>query len=397
MRLRALLCLVAFALLSGCAGSRGGIVDRALTDSFYEADTKAERLLRYFEVQALLVRFVSESGGSIAGRNAIAMANVAATEQLDRLVGCLRTGSVNNTPYSIGDEAPVFFGVAANQPVRVDAAYCSFFESRLLEYEESLLALVRQAARDDPDAKLLEDLLAGPNVLNFANVLSTLFELAGRVVRDEFALRAFTADALELEVFVWQPGIAGPDQIYAGCATTSGAPCDDTVVRVPERASIDALRSTLAAANAGAARPTILVWHFEEVEAFMIEACRSLNGDAPVVAKVADTQCSAKLPFPLPPHPPIATPVVFHPAPPPGPGPGPVLSGPTAAQLKQLKTACDGIAQTNIDLAGFKKLGEDNAGDVSALVKSATTRLQGYKATVDKLSKDSGGALKCAP
>ena len=392
MRLRAIVCLVAFALLSGCAGSRGGIVDRALTDSFYEADTKAERLLRYFEVQALLVRFVAESGGSIAGRNAIAMANVAATEQLDRLVGCLRTGSVNNTPYSIGDEAPVFFGVGANQPVRIDAAYCSFFESRLLEYEESLLSLVRQAARDDPDAKLLEDLLAGPSVLNFANVLSTLFELAGRVVRDEFALRAFTADALELEVLVWQPAITGPDRLYAGCATASGAPCDDTVVGVPERASIDALRSRLAAANAGGARPTILVWHFEEVEAFMTEACRSLNGDAPVVAKVADTRCSAKLPFPLPPAPPTATPIALRPA----PAPGPVATGPTAVQLKQLKTACDGVAQADIDLAGFKQRDEDKAGDVSALVKSATTRRQGYQATVEKLAKASGGALKCA-
>jgi hypothetical protein len=336
MVFRVLCCLAAFLLFTSCTGSRGGFVDKALTDTLYEADTKAERLLRYFEVQALLVRFVSESGGSIDGRNAVALANAAATVQLNSLVGCLRSGSVTGN-------APLATLVAANKiaaasdPVRVDTTYCSFFESRLIAYEEALLSMVRQAARDDPDAKLLENALTGPNVLSFASVVSTLVDLAGRAIRDEMILRAFTADALELEELVWQSDLSGPSQLYANCPAGLAA-CNDTNVAMPERASIDALRSQILARNASAAageRPTILVWHFQEVEAYLVAACQALNGDAVDIKGLQIPKCSGKLPFPLPTNPqsgggrpPVRQVVLVPPV-----APAPTVVHPTDAEL----------------------------------------------------------------
>jgi hypothetical protein len=351
---RAFCCFAAFLLFTSCTGSRGGFVDKALTDTLYQADTKAERLLRYFEVQALLVRFVSESGGSIDGRNAVALANAAATVQLNTLVGCLRSGSVNGSNAQLANFNAFNASAAPNDPVRIDSAYCSFFESRLVAYEEALLSMVRQAARDDPDAKLLESALMGPNVLNFTSVVSMLMEIAGRAIRDEMILRAFTADALELEEFVWQSDVGGPSQLYTNCPAGL-AVCNDTNVAIPERASIDVLRSQILARNASAVageRPTILVWHFQEVEAYMVTACQALNGDANSMNGLAIPQCSGKLPFPLPPNPlrgggtPAIKQVVVVPA---------VVMHPTDGELK---ANCDQIGRDDKNIVALTASGD---------------------------------------
>jgi hypothetical protein len=294
--LRALVCFLSIMALSGCGSSRGDIVEAALDRTLYPAETKAERLLRFFEVQALLVRLVAESGSSISDRNGIAMANIAATAELDNLVECLQVGAVNVT-------GKLSFGkVDPGSAVRVDDTYCSFFESRLTSYEESLVSMVRQAARDDPDAKLLATALTGTTPLDFAGVVSIIIQIAGGVIRDEIILHAFTTDALELEYFVWQPYLTGPQEISANCSEQKPPICRDPTVVRPERASIDDLRNALAAARTANLPPTIRVWHFEEVESFMVSACQALNGDAQVVGGQGNnhTNCSANLPFSIP-------------------------------------------------------------------------------------------------
>jgi hypothetical protein len=306
---RVILIFIAFfasLALASCTGNRVDIVDTTLDRTLYPADTKAERLLRYFEVQALLVRFAAETGAGAADRNAMALANVAATAQLNVLTECLQVGSINMSQNDVAVAHPVpYVNKYWTDPnflslsVRTSSAYCSFFESRLLSYQDALFSMLRQAAHDDATAQLLNDTLTGVNVLNFANFVSTLVRAASSVYRDERVLRAFTADALELEYLVWESSVTSPDQIYSICP--GGAQCDDTTLVYPERAktNLDDLRRN-AGGGSSTNRPQILVWHFQEVYAFMISACRSLNGDNPAVANVQQTQCSANVMFPFP-------------------------------------------------------------------------------------------------
>jgi hypothetical protein len=293
---RAFACVLSFLMLSGCSTVPGGIVDEALDKTLYEADTKAERLLRYFEIQALLVQYAAASAGSTSSRNSIALANVAATNQLNTLVGCLQAGSVNYVPTKgVGTQAP-FAGAKPSAAVRMDGTYCSFFESRLINYQGALLAMLSQAARADPDAKILEDLLNGGSVLNFATVASAFVQLAGGAIRDAILLQAFTQDTLELENLVWQP-YSDPSKINLPC----GQPCNGNNHIPSDSYSLDTLRGEIAAENASGLRPTILVWHFQEVQAFMVTACVSLNNDALAIKNTANTNCSANLPFQVPP------------------------------------------------------------------------------------------------
>jgi hypothetical protein len=382
---RTLLCVMTFLVVSGCAGNRGGIVQSALNASLYEADTKAERLLRAYEVQALLVRFAAVSGGSAAARNAVALANIGATEQLDALVTCLRAGSVN----SGATLSTALASLGPSEPVRADSAYCSFFESRLLDYEETLFSILRQVARDDPATKLLENLVTGPNILDFANVVSTLVQIAGPVVRDEMTLRAFTTDALELEYLVWQPEINGPNQIYSNCGASDPAFCGDRTTGMPEWAGIDALRSNLAGKNSTTARPNILVWHFEEVEAFMIAACFALNEDG-LQYNAKDTNCSAKLPFPLPP---TGTPIKLTVATnPPVVIPGPTKPDPSKAKLA---AACAKLASANSELAVYQKMANANNADAIAGLPAAKDAVATDQTAVNQLIAQTGG--KCSP
>jgi len=280
--------------LAGCSADRGGIVDRVMDKELYTADTKAERLLRLFEVQALIVRFVAETGGSSSDRNAIAMANIAATDQLNMLATCLQYGS---SPLTTPGKLPTDRAL----PVRGVTAYCSFYESRLLLYEEALFAMLRQAARDDPEFKIIEQALTGDVVGNFSSIIGTFVQIAGRIIRDEMVLRSFKADALELEYFVWQQGIRDPSQIQANCSQNPNGQCEsrDSHAR-PERETIAQLKAQIDSDNAGNGRPTIYIWHFQEVASFMHTACLSLNSNSQVISGQDKTRCDANLPF-LPP------------------------------------------------------------------------------------------------
>ena len=221
----------------------------------------------------------------------MAIANWQATDKLNGLIGCLRLGSVNLNNGAPANDVKLFSSASPDQPVRV--AYCSFFESRLLDYQDALYSMLRQASRDDQAIQLLENAIAGTNVLSFSNVVSSIVQLAGAAIHDERVLRAFTADALELEYFIYQPFILGPDQVYSDCSQYASANCNDLTGVRPERADIDSLRQWIATESAQSLRPTIRVWHFQEVEAFMISACASLADN---------TQCSAELPFGIPPQ-----------------------------------------------------------------------------------------------
>ena len=335
-------------ILCSCAGSRVDIVDTALDSTLYPADTKAERLLRYFEVQALLVRFAAEAGAGTADRNAMALANVAATAQLNALTECLQVGSINMSQNDLTVNQPRYFkSRSINDPrylsvsVRGIDAYCSFFESRLISYQDALFAMLRQVASDDATAQVLNTALTGPNVLNFGIFVSTLVQAASSIYRDERILRAFTADALELEYLISESSVSSPDQLYTICP--DGVQCDDSTLLYPERTktNLEDLRRRISLSTD---RPNIMVWHFQEVYAFMIAACRSLNGDVPAVANVSKTRCSAGTWFPFPlvssgsvprPGPQQPSPA---PVPPSGGGqaknpPGPASTCPPAPQL----------------------------------------------------------------
>jgi hypothetical protein len=100
-----------------------------------------------------------------------------------------------------------------------------------------------------------------------------------------------------MEYLIWQP-YTGANQIPDSCVAVLSSPC---LLTRPEASNIDSLRTKIAAENLSADRPTILVWHFQEVEAFMQSACMSLNDDAPLIDGKPGTNCSANLPFDLPP------------------------------------------------------------------------------------------------
>jgi hypothetical protein len=302
MFVRAFACVLSFLMLSGCGSAPGGFADKALDDTLYRADTKAERLLRYFEIQTLLVQYAASSAGSISERNAIALANLAATDQLNTLVGCLQVGSVNYVPPKGGPDTAPFSGASPSAAVRTDGTYCSFFESRLINYEAALLSMLRQATRADPNSKVIENLITGGSVLDFTTIVTDFVQLATGAIRDAILLRAFTEDALELENLVWLP-YTSPSQVHP-CNGQAPFPCNDPHLSPTDSQSIDALRAELAAKNGVSAdglRPTILVWHFQEVQAYMMSACISLNNDAEAVNGGNNTNCSAILPFSVPP------------------------------------------------------------------------------------------------
>jgi hypothetical protein len=115
-------------------------------------------------------------------------------------------------------------------------------------------------------------------------------------------LAAFKADALELEYFVWNKGITTLNQINANCTQdpNTGLCNYDLHYTRPERDTVAALQSdvSLEAAERAPSRPTILVWHFQEVAAFMKAACNALNSDRQIIAAAREgTNCSAYLPF----------------------------------------------------------------------------------------------------
>jgi hypothetical protein len=72
MRLRQLLCAILVCATAACSSTRGGLPDATLDRELYQAQTKAERLLRYFEIQTLLVQFMAYAGGGIAARDQFA-------------------------------------------------------------------------------------------------------------------------------------------------------------------------------------------------------------------------------------------------------------------------------------------------------------------------------------
>lgn len=265
--------------LVGCANNRGGFSDQVLDRTLYQADTKAERLLRYYQIQALLVRFAAENGGPDAERVNVALANTVATVKLVELLDCLRLGSV---------EIPG----AANPNTRTDHIrrnYCSFFESRLIKYEGSIWSMLRMSVRYDDEAAVLRQTITGINVLDFANVVSAFAKIAGRFIRDERILQAFLGDALELQFLVHEPGIQGPTAVDPNASAYRG--------RRPEIDDRERVRAHIAE-RGRAGRPTVLTWHFAEVTSFMISACQSLNGDALLAG--GNLQCSTGLPFVTP-------------------------------------------------------------------------------------------------
>jgi hypothetical protein len=142
MSVRGFFCVLLSLMTIGCANGRGDLIDNALDSSLYKADTKAERLLRYFEIQALLVRFAANTSGSAADRNAVAVANIAASDQLTNVVACLYLGSAgslqdNNTGELNANAITKLMAASPRDPVRGNNTYCSFFESRALDYEQS--------------------------------------------------------------------------------------------------------------------------------------------------------------------------------------------------------------------------------------------------------------------
>jgi hypothetical protein len=146
MSVRGFFCVLLSLMTIGCANGRGDLIDNALDSSLYKADTKAERLLRYFEIQALLVRFAANTSGSAADRNAVAVANIAASDQLTNVVACLYLGSAgslqdNNTELN-ANAITKLMAASPRDPVRGNNTYCSFFESRALDYEQSRKAFL---------------------------------------------------------------------------------------------------------------------------------------------------------------------------------------------------------------------------------------------------------------
>ena len=286
MRARTFVAAILLFALSACASGRGDLVDDALDSTLYHANSKSERLLRYFEIQALLVRFAANTSGGIADRNAVAIANIAATQQFNDLIACLRVGSI----YSDRDPASGEFLNAAQaafegdpaSPLQPANSYCSFFDSRSLAYQETLFGIMRQVTRDDPDAKLLEQTIQGFEVLSFAAIVSNLTQIAGRIIKDELILHAFKRDARELQYLIYQrPGIQGPDAISDNCVDAVPEGCGTVV-------STD--------------MPPVLIWHVQEVAAYMKASCVALNGDLPAVK--GGPSCSSYLPFPVTRHPP---------------------------------------------------------------------------------------------
>lgn len=266
------------AVVAACGQNRGGVADAVLDRTLYQADTKAERLLRAYEIQALLVRYAALFGGSGPERNTIAGANVVATGRLNEVFNCLHYGSLQ------ADKA-VQMKEATNAPIRA-THYCSFFDSRMLSYEAALINLMRQATSWDEDVAELRQLIAGLSVTDLLTVATRLVTLAERVARDAHLVAAFKADVRELQFLVWQQ-IPGPESVdpnhgYGG-------------VR-PERDGPETVERALRAKNLEPSRPTVLVWHFQEVSAFLRDSCIALNDNAEI-KDFPGTRCASRLPF----------------------------------------------------------------------------------------------------
>lgn len=288
------------ATVAACTPNRGGVADVVLDRSLYKAETKAERLLRYYQVQALLVRYAAENAGSHTDRTAIARSNVNATERLLDVLSCLRDGSASDfaEPAKVDgqsqhralmDDRPKALAPAA---IRAPQRYCSFFDSRMLPYEDALWSLMRQVIKQDEDAIALRSLISNLSIADAWSVARAFLNLIGRAVRDERILAAFRADVWELEALVLE-SVPGPECVD---------PAANYLGLRVERADAERMKKALDGKNSSPAdggtdtRPTVRVWQFREVSAFMKASCRALNGDL-TTSKLDTVVCSAGIPF----------------------------------------------------------------------------------------------------
>lgn len=277
--------LVAVGISSGCSSNRGGIVDRVLDTELYQAETKAERLLRHFEIQALLIRYAASFGTSGA-KDTIATTNAMATARFLEIYQCLQNGSA-------GTSATAATVSGEDSDRNAMRAYCSFFDSRMMDYENVLLTMLRQAVPYDDEVQKLRNLLFGANPLDLLTILTDLLRIAERIVQDERVLGAFKADVRELQYIAYhritreELGQDGFVPVGDGVST----PLVD-----PQRAKSRDLKGELKAAHATSPHPAIKVWHFREVAVFIQGSCRQLNQNATVLKGVT---CSTGLPFGL--------------------------------------------------------------------------------------------------
>lgn len=277
--------VMAVGISSGCSSNRGGIVDRVLDTQLYQAETKAERLLRHFEIQGLLIRYAASFGTSGA-KETIATTNAMATARFKEIYQCLQSGSAAKgaAGKTTGDE-----GLDGNAM----QAYCSFFDSKMMDYENVLLTMLRQAVPYDDEIQKLKKLLFGVDPLDLLTILTDLLRIAERLVQDERVLNAFKADVRELQYIAYH-------QITREALAHDGPSPDGVGGSValvdPQRAKSRDLKEELKAAHATSPHPAIKVWHFREVAVFIRNSCVQLNQNAIVLEKVT---CSTGLPFGL--------------------------------------------------------------------------------------------------
>lgn len=264
--------------LTGCSNNRGGLVDLALDKSLYTAETKAERLLRYYEIQGLLVRYAALFGGQQAERDAIAAANVTATGRMSEVFNCLHSGSV------AARSARVDVKELGSHAAR-GANYCSFFDMRMMSYEASLIGLLKQSLHYDERYTEIQSMIVGFSTASVWTMATNLLTLAQETARDVRALNAFKADARELQFIA-----------FHGSTITDPSKVPFLIGNLrPERAPPEDVERWLKAQDHGL-RPTILIWHFREVSAFIADSCMQLNQDVEL-RDFQKTRCSTNLPL----------------------------------------------------------------------------------------------------
>jgi hypothetical protein len=294
--IRNIFIMLAGLALAACSSTRGGFVDAALDKALFKADTKAERLLRYFEVQALLVRFAAQAAPG-SDRDTIAMANARANAELVPLIECLQYGSVGKPDAS----SKSIFEVS-DVDVAVRQKYCSFFDSRMIKYEGMLLSLLKLVIQDDLTASNLKDTITGTAILDFGRFVNILVTFSGNYIRDERILSAFKADALELQVIIWngndyQMARSDDDDQKAKILVSDPNFASRRVFTIkPEREDLPGLQRTVWQQNQvnAESRPTIQVWHFQQVYAFMLDSCKALNEDQ-IITGTNKLTCSSNL------------------------------------------------------------------------------------------------------
>lgn len=270
--------VAAVGILSGCSNNRGGVADAMLDRTLYTADSKAERLFRYYEIQALLVRYAALFGGSASDRDAIAAANVVATGRFREVFDCLHYGAVNAARvHDMSKEA-------ADALIR-EKGYCSFFDMRMLSYENALVSLLRHAVGYDEAVSELKVMVKGLSAADVWTILTDLITVAGRVARDVRVIEAFKADARELQFIIYQD-YTGPEAISHRKRIARVFPESDPP-EVIER-KLESWRNR--------PRPEVRVWHFQEVTAFLRDSCYALNKNAPL-DNFKGTTCATGLPF----------------------------------------------------------------------------------------------------